>query len=95
MALVHGFGGMRDRKGELSFRPRLPGRMSRLSFKVQVKGSTLRLDITATQAIYHLESGEDLTVVHEGESLHLKRDVPVSRPLGFAHIQTTTGRAAG
>ena len=35
MALVHGFGGMRDRDEQLAFHPRLPERMTRLAFKVR------------------------------------------------------------
>ena len=83
MALVYGFGGMRDRNGELSFRPRLPERMSRLSFKVQLKDSTLKVDITAAGATYHLESGDELTIVHHGERLRLQPAAPVSRPLAL------------
>jgi len=83
MALVYGFGGMRDRNGELSFRPRLPERMSRLSFKVQLRGATLEVDITAAGATYRLESGDELTIVHHGESLLLRPDTPVSRPLAL------------
>lgn len=81
MALVNGFGGMRDRNGWLSFRPRLPRRMNRLCFKVQVKDSTLRVDITRDGAEYRLESGDQLTIGHDGETLVLKRGEPVRRPL--------------
>src|SRR5665811_784469 len=81
MALVYGFGGMRDRNGELSFRPRLPGRMTRLSFKVHPRGATLEVDITAAGATYRLESEDELTIVHCGESLRLRSDIPVTRPL--------------
>ncbi len=81
MALVYGFGGMRDRNGELSFRPRLPERMSRLSFKVHPRGATLGVDITAAGATYRLESEDELTIVHCGESLRLRSGTPVTRPL--------------
>ncbi|MHB8870435.1 MAG: beta-phosphoglucomutase family hydrolase [Thermoleophilia bacterium] len=81
MALVYGFGGMRDRNGELSFRPRLPQRMSRLAFKVQLRGSTLEVDIAESGATYRFESDDELTIVHDGESLRLRAGAPVTRPL--------------
>lgn len=90
MALVYGFGGMRDRNGELSFRPRLPGRMSRLSFKVHPRDSTLEVDINAAGATYTLESDGAITVDHCGEVLRLEPGVPVRRPL--AAVRSPTGR---
>lgn len=90
MALVYGFGGMRDWNGKLSFRPRLPGRMSRLSFKVRLRGSMLEVDITADEATYRLESGDELTIVHNGASLLLQPDKPVSRPLVASGDRGTT-----
>jgi len=95
MALVYGFGGMRDRNGELSFRPRLPERMSRLAFKVQLRGSTLEVDITAAGSTYRLESGDELTIAHHGESLRLQPDTPVSRPLALPRGQMPAVRATG
>lgn len=81
MALVYGFGGMRDRNGELSFRPRLPQRMSRLAFKVHLRGSTLEVDIAEGGATYRFESDDELTILHCGESLRLRAGAPVTRPL--------------
>ena len=95
MALIYGFGGMRDRNGELSFRPRLPERMSRLSFKVQLRDSTLEVDITAAGATYRLESGSELTIFHDGEGLHLQPDSPVSRPLALPLGQVPAVQATG
>ncbi len=46
-ALVFGFGGMRDRRGRLSFDPRLPESWSSLRFPVTWRGSRLRVEITA------------------------------------------------
>mgnify|MGYP000849188468 FL=1 len=79
MALVHGFGGMRHRNGRLSFQPRLPERMKRLSFKVQVRGSVLNVDITENGATYVLESGDALAIAHEGEVIRLQPGEAVRR----------------
>ena len=63
MALVCGFGGMRDRDEQLAFHPRLPERMTRLAFKVRQRDSTIKVDITAEGATYSLESGGEITIV--------------------------------
>lgn len=81
MALVHGFGGMRHRGEEISFRPRMPERINRLAFKIQVKGSTLSVSITGREAAYTLESGDGLTFLHEDETLHLEAGKSITRPL--------------
>ena len=46
LALVAGFGGMRDTGGQLLFRPQLPPEWHRLSFSVRPRGQLLRVDIT-------------------------------------------------
>lgn len=81
MALVNGFGGMRERNGGLSFRPRLPRRITRLCFKVQVKDSTLKVDIGADGVTYLLESGEELAIEHDGDPLVLRPGAPIHRLL--------------
>jgi alpha,alpha-trehalose phosphorylase len=86
LALVYGFGGMRDRNGELSFCPRLPERMSRLSFSVRVRRSTLKVDVTATDATYTIVEGESLGVRHLGEHLVLECGRPVTRLLVLERV---------
>ena len=46
LALVAGFGGLRDSDGEVRFRPRLPESWDRLRFRVQVRGQTIEVDMT-------------------------------------------------
>lgn len=81
MALVYGFGGMRDGNSHLSFRPRLPRRMNRLCFKVRMNGSLLVVDIRRENVSYRLESGPGVTIVHNDEALDLEVGSPVRRPL--------------
>src|SRR5439155_1103254 len=47
IALVAGFGGMRDHGGQLSFCPQLPPGIGRLSFALRWRGATVHLTITA------------------------------------------------
>ena len=53
MAIVYGFGGMRDTDGKLSFDPRLPKDWAALTFKLRKEGCTIRV---------HLRH-EDITLV--------------------------------
>ena len=46
LALVAGFGGLRDSDGEVRFSPRLPAEWERLCFRVQVRGQLIEVDMT-------------------------------------------------
>jgi alpha,alpha-trehalose phosphorylase len=81
LALVYGFGGMRDRGGEISFRPRLPKEWRRLRFPLTVRGNRFTVDINEQETTYTLETGEGLSIIHRGETLHLTPAAPtVCRP---------------
>ena len=75
LALVAGFGGMRSYHGRLSFAPRLPGRIDRLTFSVRWRGLRLRVTVRAKQATYELRPGPDekhevrLTLHHHGQEV--------------------------
>jgi alpha,alpha-trehalose phosphorylase len=70
LALVAGFGGMRDSGDRLFFRPQLPPGWQRLRFSVRPRGQRLHVDITAGRVEYHLEGDEPLTFTHaSGERL--------------------------
>ncbi len=57
IALVAGFGGMRDYGGQLSFRPQLPERLSRLKFALRWRGYRLAVTVSADGVQYELEDG--------------------------------------
>ncbi len=81
LALVGGFGGMRDHNGELAFAPRLPARLRRLTFGMLVRGSTLRVEVTKDAATYRLADGEPLDIAHHGEDVVVAAGEPVTRPI--------------
>ncbi|MFC1416212.1 glycoside hydrolase family 65 protein [Streptacidiphilus cavernicola] len=80
-ALVAGFGGMRRHSGTLDFTPRLPERISRLAFTVQVRGRRLRVEVTDAQACYTLLEGEPLEIRHGGVPLTVTDKAPQIRPV--------------
>jgi alpha,alpha-trehalose phosphorylase len=72
IALVAGFGGMRDHGGVLSFAPRLPQALRRLAFGICWHDQLLHVTVTPTEAIYELTDGAPLEVVHFGQKLQVE-----------------------
>ncbi|MFE5211343.1 glycoside hydrolase family 65 protein [Streptomyces sp. NPDC056600] len=83
LALVAGFGGLRQRGDRLEFSPRLPEKFSRLAFTLQVLGRCLRVEITQDTAAYKLVSGKPLTISHHGQPVRVTANGggPVVRPV--------------
>jgi alpha,alpha-trehalose phosphorylase len=68
---VTGFGGTRDQAGALAFRPRLPGPITRLAFKVRFRGSELKVEVRQERATYTLLRGESIEITHHGKPLRV------------------------
>ena len=66
MAMVFGFGGVRDYDGQLTFDPHLPARWNALAFSLRFRGRQVRVRLTHEGERYLLEEGEPLTVVIRG-----------------------------
>ena len=88
IALVCGFGGLRDHGDQLRFAPRLPPGLDRLAFALRWRGSCVRVEVLDHHARYEIVDGnEDLVVLHHGEEVTLRpgepaeRDVPELKPL--------------
>jgi alpha,alpha-trehalose phosphorylase len=79
LALVAGFGGLRDGDGHLRFDPRLPAGWTRLRFRVEVRGQLIEVDMTPGETAYRLVEGRGLLIEHRGETLRLTPGEPVSR----------------
>jgi alpha,alpha-trehalose phosphorylase len=89
IALVVGFGGMRNLGDSLRFEPRLPDALRRLAFSISHRARRLHVEVTGDAATYSLKSGANgLRVAHYGEPLTLG-EVPIIRP-----IPPTTERPA-
>ena len=81
LALVAGFGGLRDFDGDVVFRPRLPASWDRLRFRIQVRGQLVEVDLTPRATTYRLLHGTGLRLQHFDEELRLLRGAAVSRPV--------------
>jgi alpha,alpha-trehalose phosphorylase len=77
IALVGGFGGLRDDEGLLVLNPQLPEDISRLCFRLRWRGKRLTVDVTHDDVTYTVRDGEEgMTMRHNGEELHLDSSSP-------------------
>ena len=81
IAAVNGFGGMRDHDGHLSFTPRLPAQLTRLSFGLSFQGRCLRVEVTPRHASYSLTRGDPLEITHYGARLTVSGDKPARKSI--------------
>ncbi|NHC47447.1 glycoside hydrolase family 65 protein [Motilibacter aurantiacus] len=86
VALVDGFGGLRDEAATLRFAPRLPQCLTRLAFTVRHRGHRVRVETDGRSATYSVasdgtETTEELEVFHHGEPVTLTPGEPVSLPV--------------
>lgn len=85
LAMIYGFAGMRDAHGRLTFNPCLPEAWTCLGFCLQVRGQTIRIEITHSAATYGLVAGAGLTLWHGEERVRLSEATPsVTKPVGGA-----------
>ncbi len=80
IALTGGLAGMRERKGTLSFAPRLPEGITRLAFNLTMLGRRLHIEITPDKTTYRLIEGDDFKILHYNKSVRLTNRSAVSRP---------------
>ena len=85
-ALVSGFGGMRSSEGRLTFAPRLPPGIVRLSFRMRYQGRIVHVETEAAKARYTLLAGDPLPIRHHGSEVTLTSstvtlEIPPSAPL--------------
>jgi trehalose/maltose hydrolase-like predicted phosphorylase len=83
IALVAGFGGLRDHGGELKFDPALPEGISELCFRLRWRGVRLKVAVDHRQVTYSLlDDGDDeVRLCHDGEEVVVTTDKPVTRDL--------------
>jgi len=78
---VAGAGGMRDHHAQLSFAPRLPPPLERLSFRMLFRRQRLLVEVEPQQARYQLLEGRQLELIHHGEALTLCGQEAITRAI--------------
>jgi len=83
VALVAGFGGLRDTDGKLSFDPQLPPDLSRLCFNVRWQGFKLKVDVGRTTATYSLSAATEgsITFWHDADEVTLNAGASITRTI--------------
>jgi alpha,alpha-trehalose phosphorylase len=77
-----GFGGLCDRRGRLSLKPRFPQALTRLAFSIRCRTTTqLRVEVKPARATYTLLMGDALEIQHHGEPITVTREHPVHCPI--------------
>jgi alpha,alpha-trehalose phosphorylase len=87
MAMVLGLAGLRpvpkgpETWNAVSFRPRLPGRIHHIGFRIQVHGSVLEVDIRRDGVTYQVLEGGAVQVAQDGDRHQVAPGAPVTLPL--------------
>jgi alpha,alpha-trehalose phosphorylase len=95
IALVAGFGGLRDQESTIHFAPRLPEGLTGLTFSLAVRGRRLRVRVAASAATYSLVDGEPLGLFHDGQHFTVTAGTPVMRSIPPAAPKPRPGQPAG
>lgn len=96
IALVAGLGGMRHHEDKaISFAPRLPEDITRLAFKVSVRGQRLCVEIDHQRARYSLANGDGLDIRHHGRSARVTTGEPIELPIPLIPVLPAPAQPAG
>lgn len=77
--IVYGFGGLQPSDQGLKFSPAIPARWKRFSFKINYRGSVLKIAVDRDQTTCELVKGEGIGIEVHGHGFQLG-NVPVSTP---------------
>lgn len=77
MAVINGFGGMRDYQDRLIFNPELPREWTMCRFKVRYKGQMLEVEMRKAGTNFCLIEGNSLTFLCQHQSIELSREKPM------------------
>jgi alpha,alpha-trehalose phosphorylase len=81
IAVVAGFGGMRDYGGQLMFAPRLPDELSSVRFRVAEGEAVVEVRATSSDATYELVTGDELTICHYGKAFTVRAGEPATEAI--------------
>jgi alpha,alpha-trehalose phosphorylase len=77
MALVFGFGGVRDFDGRLTIDPHLPGRFDRLAFSLRFRDRQIRVTLAHDEETYAVDEGDPVDLTIHGELRRVAPGEPV------------------
>ncbi|MDA8440423.1 MAG: glycoside hydrolase family 65 protein [Propionibacterium sp.] len=80
-AIIHGFGGMRDTGGHLTFDPRLPREWPSMDFRVRTHGTLLNVRLERDHMEFRVLDGQGASVGVRGREMWIGAGEPVTEPL--------------
>ena len=97
IALVAGFGGLRDGEGVLALDPMLPEGIRRLRFRLVWRDVRLLVDVDHRRVTYTIRDGSDARLVlrHAGEPVVVDGRPAVDRSAGAPYAQHAAAHPAG
>ncbi|MEO6828061.1 MAG: glycosyl hydrolase family 65 protein [Microbacteriaceae bacterium] len=95
LAVVAGFGGLRERDDTVAFTPRLPSGLTRICFGIGIRQRRLRVEILPESVSYRLLSGRPLQIFHEGSPVTVSTGKPVKRKLTQPVLRPAPEQPAG
>ena len=92
LAIVAGFGGMRDHGDQLSFHPQLPAHWKALTFRCRWREARLRVHVRREGVVYELmgDDVDEIDLLDCGEPIVVRRGQPLTRP--FCPVDPLTER---
>lgn len=72
LSIVEGFGGMRIVDGKLTFNPSIPKQWEAFSFKLNFRGSLLKIMVKKDKTTFELEAKKSLEILLNGKSIVVK-----------------------
>jgi alpha,alpha-trehalose phosphorylase len=86
---------MRDHDGVLSFTPRLPEALTRLTFRLCWRGRRLLVEVTRERATYSVLKGSAMEIVHHGAKATVEDGAPLIRPIPRPHAGASPSQPPG
>ena len=72
MSIVEGFGGFRIKKGKPNFTPKIPEQWKSYSYKINFRGSIIKVVTMKDKTTFHLEGENDVKINVNGNRDVLK-----------------------
>jgi alpha,alpha-trehalose phosphorylase len=93
--VVAGFGGMRDHHGLLTFSPRLPPGVARISFSIVWKGQPLTVDIGVGEVTYTSSGSAPVELTSHGQPVSVPPHSSVRRAIPELERRASPAQPAG
>jgi maltose phosphorylase len=71
MSIVEGFAGMRVRDNRLHFDPKIPSEWESYGFKINFRGSILKVQFKASGNVFSLEGGDPITIMVQNKEIQV------------------------